>query len=227
MSAAADSVHYWPVIAVVDGHHPTAVWHVDTDPEAKRGYFTGAWLVGESEQQNDTGRTNDELSWAGKSLNSQALEPLVRGVAVVATESGRAALQAAQVQCEIVDVAATEQAVADQIEQYRQAVREENRRRRELKSDAVQTTSEEDLTQLRLPSLPKRIELSPLTATPGGVEASKEALAWANGVARFVAEWNDVDRVRRQRAKGFLTRQWGVAPLTPPLVTEKMSTLEV
>lgn len=83
----------YPIIALIHGAGPTVVWHIDTDPNAKTRQRLGAWVVGVGDQVPSIDMM-DPTSWAGARLADAALPPLLIGRAIVATASGRVALDA-------------------------------------------------------------------------------------------------------------------------------------
>ena len=143
---SAESDGNYPVIAVVAGEGPTAVWHIDTDPLAKTGQFVGAWIVGTGKTSIQPGETNN-LSWAGAKLDQSVLPILIDGHPVVATDSGRKALaviddaigdddegsgasDGGSATWSVVNVDDTVAAIKEAVASYKEALKDENARRK-------------------------------------------------------------------------------------------------
>ena len=206
---SAESDGTYPVIAVVAGEGPTAVWHIDTDPLAKTGQFVGAWIVGTGKTSIQPGETNN-LSWAGAKLDQSVLPMLIDGHPVVANDSGRKALAAiddndggsvtpdgGSATWSVVNVDDTVAAIKEAVASYKEALKEENVRR---KSDGKST--------LKGQTYPDVADVEPAydAADALGVDnpLAKECWAWAEGIRRLVDTWNGIDAQRRAKATDYL-----------------------
>ena len=214
----------YPVIAVVAGEGPTAVWHIDTDPLAKTGQFVGAWIVGTGKTSIQPGETNN-LSWAGAKLDQSVLPMLIDGHPVVATDSGEKALAAIEADDEgsaisdkgsatwsVVNVDDTVAAIKEAVTSYKEALKDENARR---KADGKST--------LKGQTYPDVADVEPAydAADALGVDKplAKECWAWAEGIRRLVDTWNGIDAQRRAKATDYLQHFGSKEPQPIPLVT--------
>ncbi|WP_296138913.1 hypothetical protein [uncultured Corynebacterium sp.] len=225
---SAESDGNYPVIAVVAGEGPTAVWHIDTDPLAKTGQFVGAWIVGTGETSIQPGETNN-LSWAGAELDQSVLPMLIDGHPVVPTDSGRKALAAiddaigdddegsgasdgGSATWSVVNVDDTVAAIKEAVTSYKEVLKDENTRR---KADGKST--------LKGQAYPDVGDVEPAydAADALGVDnpLAKECWAWAEGIRRLVDTWNGIDAQRRAKATDYLQHFGGKKPQPIPLVT--------
>lgn len=225
---SAESDGNYPVIAVVAGEGPTAVWHVDTDPLAKTGQFVGAWIVGTGKTSIQPGET-DKLSWAGAKLDQSVLPMLIDGHPVVATGSGRKALatiddaigdtdegsgasDGGTATWSVVNVDDTVAAIKEAVASYKEALKAENARR---KANGQST--------LKGQTYPAVADVDPAydAADALGVDnpLAKECWAWAEGIRRLVDTWNGIDAQRRAKATDYLQHFGGKEPQSIPLVT--------
>lgn len=232
---SAESDGTYPVIAVVAGEGPTAVWHVDTDPLAKTGQFVGAWIVGTGKTSIHPGET-DNLSWAGAELDQSVLPMLIDGHPVVATDSGRKALAAiddaiggngegnatsdegsptadgGSMTWTVVNLEKTVTAMKEAVASYKEALKVENARK---KADGK--------SALKGQPYPVVADVEPAydAAEALGVDdpLAKECWAWAEGIRRLVDTWNGIDAQRRAKATDYLQHFGGKEPQPIPLVT--------
>lgn len=209
----------YPVIAVVTGDGPTAVWHVDTDPLAKTGQLVGAWLVGVGDTHIHSHDT-DGLSWAGAALDQSVLPMLIDGHPVVATDSGHRALDAIDPHSAawtVVNIDETVSAMKNAVASYKDALKAENARR--------QAEGRGTLKGQTYPDIPA---VSPArdAADTLGVDdpVAKDGWAWAEGIRRLVDTWNSIDAQRRAKATDYLHQFGGKEPHSIPLVTGETST---
>lgn len=228
---SAESDGTYPVIAVVAGEGPTAVWHIDTDPLAKTGQFVGAWIVGTGKTSIQPGETNN-LSWAGAELDQSVLPMLIDGHPVVATDSGREALAAIEADGEgsatsdggsdtsdkgsvtwsVVNVDDTVAAIKKAVASYKEALKDENARRKANGKSSLKGQTYPDVAD---------VEPAYDAANALGVDnpLAKECWAWAEGMRRLVDTWNGIDAQRRAKATDYLQHFGGKEPQPIPLVT--------
>lgn len=214
---SAESDGNYPVIAVVAGEGPTAVWHIDTDPLAKTGQFVGAWIVGTGKTKIQPGETNN-LSWAGAELDQSVLPMLIDGHPVVTTDSGREALAAIDDNGEgsatwsVVNVDDTVAAIKKAVASYKEALKDENARRKANGKSSLKGQTYPDVAD---------VEPAYDAADALGVDnpPAKECWAWAEGMRRLVDTWNGIDAQRRAKATDYLQHFGGKEPQPIPLVT--------
>lgn len=200
----------FPAVAIVhsdpESGGRSAVWHIDTDPSVSSKQFVGAWLL-EPGGVEVTAADRDVESWAGKVLAPSSLRMLVEGRPVIVTPPGREVFEEfAGGAGWLVDGPATVEAVVARVEEYRQALREENERRKGA-----------GMTGLRSPSYP-RVPQWPQVEQGADVVAA--ALDFARGVREIVEAWNGIDAIRRAKSTTFLSAFGGREMVAIPLVRE-------
>lgn len=198
----------FPAVAIVhsDPQSPgrIAVWHIDTDPSVNSKQFVGAWLL-EPEGAEVGADDRDVESWAGRTLGPASLRLLVEDRPIIATATGRASLaEYAPGAGWIVDGPATVEGIKETVERYRQALKEENERRKGAGMASLRSPG-----YPQLPQWPEVVE---------GAQVVEAALAFARGVREIVEAWNGIDAIRRAKSSTFLSAFGGRELVAIPLV---------
>lgn len=178
------------ILAVVSGTNPVAIWHVVLVADFGSDRLSGAWLV---DPEADVAADTLRAILTGTAVLPVSVDLLADGVVKQAlTQHG----------VPVVDAEATVAGIRSHIAELKQQVKDEKAK-----------PGREKLTD---PRFPKVSDIEPIPFEHVGEPVAGEALAWARGVEKLVAEWAEVESQRKRRK--FLIEPWGKDARNVPLV---------